>query len=401
MKYAIILPDGASDEALPQLGGRTPLEAAHIPHMDSLAREGRLGRVVTVPQGFTPGTDVGTLTLMGYDPARYWAGRAPMEATARGLSTTPDQLIFRCNFVHIADGRMKDFTAGHIGQEDGGELIAALNATVFPGERCAFHQGVSYRNLMFLAEGAGLRLECAPPHDIADQPVDLHGPRGEGHERVRAIMARAHELLADHPVNRRRRARGEAWATDIWFWGQGVQVPLPSLQSRFGLRGALITAVDILRGIGVGMGLDLIAVPGATGYIDTDYAAKGRAAVRALDDYDVVVVHVEAPDEAAHQGMADEKVKALERIDEAVLGPLLDALRARGEYRILVAPDHATLVRSKAHDALPPPFCYAGTGVGPGSGRPFSEPEAAAAGLLLDPGHTLLEAFLGRPGPGL
>jgi 2,3-bisphosphoglycerate-independent phosphoglycerate mutase len=363
--------------------------------MDSVAREGRLGRVVTIPPGFTPGTDVGTLTLMGYDPHRYWAGRAPMEATARGLATRPDELIFRCNFVHVADGRMKDFTAGHIGQEDGRELIAALNAAAFPGERCAFHQGVSYRNLMFLSDAAGLRLECAPPHDIADQEVARHWPAGEGQERVRSIMARAHELLADHPVNQRRRARGEAWATDIWFWGQGVQVPLPSLRERFGLRGALITAVDILRGIGVGMGLELIPVAGATGYIDTDYDAKGRAAVAALDDYDVVVVHVEAPDESAHQGMAEEKVKSLERIDQAVVGPLLAALRARGDYRILVAPDHATLVRNKAHDALPPPFCYAGTGVGPGSGRAFSEPEAEAEGVLLDPGHTLLEAFLG------
>jgi 2,3-bisphosphoglycerate-independent phosphoglycerate mutase len=395
MKYAIILPDGASDEALPQLGGRTPLEAAAIPNMDSVAREGRLGRVVTIPTGFAAGTDVGTLTLMGYDPARYWAGRAPMEATAQGLTSRPDQLIFRCNFVHLADARMKDFTAGHINQADANELIAALNATVFPGETCAFHPGVSYRNLMFLSDAAGLSLECAPPHDIADQLVTPNLPRGLGQERVRAIMDRARAVLAGHPVNQRRRDRGEAWATDIWFWGQGVQVPLPSLEARFGLRGALITAVDILRGIGAGMGLSMIPVAGATGYIDTDYEAKGRAAVRALEDYDLVVVHVEAPDEAAHQGMAEEKVKSLERIDQAVLGPLLAALRARGDYRVLVAPDHATLVRNKAHDALPPPFCYAGTGVGPGSGRPFSEPEALAGGWLLDPGHTLMEAFLG------
>jgi len=394
VKYVVILPDGASDEPVPELGGRTPLEAAHIPNMDSVARSGRLGRSVTIPAGFTPGTDVGTLTLMGYDPHVYYSGRAPMEATARGIDTTPDQLIFRCNFVHLAEGRMRDFTAGHVAQADAEELIAALNATAFPGERCAFHSGVSYRNLMLLGEAVGLKLECAPPHDIADQPVDCHAPRGEGNGRIRAIMDRARGVLADHPVNQRRRAMGEAWATDIWLWGQGVQVPLPGLRERYGLRGALITAVDILRGIGVGMGLDLIHVPGATGYIDTDYDAKGRAAVRALDDYDLVVVHVEAPDESAHQGMAGEKVKALERIDQAVAGPLLEALRARGDYRILVAPDHATLMRNKAHDALPPPFCYAGAGVGPGSGRPFTEAEAEATGVLVDPGHTLFEAFI-------
>jgi 2,3-bisphosphoglycerate-independent phosphoglycerate mutase len=289
---------------------------------------------------------------------------------------------------------MRDFTAGHIAQGDAEELIEALNGTSFPGETCAFHAGVSYRNLLFLAGAEHMGLDCAPPHDIADQPVERHWPRGQGQERVRAIMARAHEMLASHPVNQRRRARGEAWATDIWLWGQGIQVPLASLEERFGLRGVMITAVDILRGIAVGMGMDLIQVPGATGYIDTDYDAKGRAAVKALDDYDVVVVHVEAPDESAHQGMAEEKVKSLERIDQAVVGPLLAALEARGEYRILVAPDHATLVRNKAHDRLPPPFCYAGTGIGPGSGRGFNEAEAVATGILLDPGHTLLGEFL-------
>ncbi|MDR3672827.1 MAG: cofactor-independent phosphoglycerate mutase [Holophaga sp.] len=395
MKYAIILPDGAADERLPQLGGRTPLEAARIPNMDWVARQGRLGQVVTIPDGYTPGTDVGTLVLMGYDPHTAYSGRAPMEATAQGLSTTPDQMIFRCNFVHLADGRMRDNTAGHIAQADALELIAALNAAQFPGERCDFHAGVSYRNLMFLGDAADMELDCAPPHDIADQLVERNWPTGRGQERVRAIMDQAHRLLAEHPVNQRRRARGELWATDIWLWGQGIQTPLASLQDRFGLKGVAITAVDIIRGIAVGMGMDLIEVPGATGYIDTDYEAKGRAAVKALDDYDLVVVHVEAPDESAHQGMAEEKMKSLERIDQAVVGPVLDALRARGDYRILVAPDHATLVRNRAHDATPPPFCYAGTGVGPGSGRPFTEAEAVATGVLLDPGHALLGQFLG------
>jgi 2,3-bisphosphoglycerate-independent phosphoglycerate mutase len=395
MKYVIILPDGAADEPLAELGGRTPLEAADIPHMDAIARSGRLGRVLTIPPGFTPGTDVGTLALMGYDPHTYYSGRAPIEATARGLATTPDQLIFRCNFVHIAEGRMRDFTAGHIAQADAAELIAALNQAVFPGETCAFHAGISYRNLMFLSRSAGLELDCAPPHDIADQEVARHQPRGEGGGRLQAIMARAREILAGHPVTRRRQAAGEAWATDIWLWGQGVQVPLGSLRERFGLSGALITAVDILRGIGVGMGMDLVEVPGATGYIDTDYAGKGQAAVRALADHDLVAVHVEAPDESAHQGMAGEKVTSLERIDRLVVGPLLEALRGYGDHRILVAPDHATLVRTKGHDATPPPFCYAGTGIGPGSGRPFTEAEAERTGDYLQEGHTLLAAFLG------
>lgn len=394
MKYVIILPDGASDEPLPQLGGRTPLEAAHIPHMDAIAREGRLGRIVTIPEGFGAGTDAGTLTLMGYDPHRYHTGRAPMEALAQRLSAAPDQLIFRCNFVHLADGKMKDFTAGHIGQDDAEALISALNETAFPGERCAFHTGVSYRNLLLLSDASELKLWSQPPHDITDQPVADYWPTGAGCERIRAIMDRAVDVLADHPVNRRRRERGEAWANHIWLWGQGKPMTLDTLASRHGLTGAMITAVDIIRGIALGMGMDLIEVPGATGYIDTDYEAKGRAAVAALDRYDVVAVHVEAPDEAAHQGMAEEKTRALERIDEAIVGPLLRKLETLGDHRILIAPDHATLVRTKGHDATPPPFCYAGTGVGRASGRAFSEREAAAAGPLLNPGHGLLEQFL-------
>jgi len=396
MKFVIILPDGASDEPLPQLGGKTPLEAAHIPNMDAIARDGRLGRIVTIPEGFDAGTDAGTLTLMGYDPRLYHTGRAPMEALARQLAAAPDQLIFRCNFVHVMDGIMTDFTAGHIEQADADALIAALNQASFPGESCSFHAGVSYRNLLLVSNASTLKLRTQPPHDITDQPVAGYGPRGEGQERVQAIMDRAAEVLADHPVNRRRRERGERWATDAWLWGQGTPMRLETLESRFGLKGATITAVDILRGISVGMGMDLIEVPGATGYIDTDYDAKGRAAVAALDRYDVVAVHIEAPDEAAHQGMAEEKKISLERIDEAIVGPLLHKLRGLGDYRIVIAPDHATLVRTKGHDATPPPFCYAGTGVGPGSRRPFSEREAAATGVFLDPGCTLLDEVLGR-----
>jgi 2,3-bisphosphoglycerate-independent phosphoglycerate mutase len=394
MKYVIILPDGASDEPLPQLGGKTPLEAARTPHMDSIAREGRLGRIVTIPEGFGAGTDAGTLTLMGYDPRRYHTGRAPMEALAQQLSAAPDQLIFRCNFVNITDGKMKDFTAGHISQPDADALIAALNAAVFPGETCTFHAGVSYRNLLLVSHSSTMKLQSQPPHDITDQVVEGYWPKGDGQERVKAIMDRAAAVLADHPVNMRRREQGEDWATNIWLWGQGTPMKLETLQARYGLRGATITAVDIIRGIALGMGMDLIEVPGATGYIDTDYDAKGRAALQALDRYDVVMVHVEAPDEAAHQGMAEEKMKSLERIDEAIVGPLLAKLKTLGDYRILVAPDHATLVRTKGHHAEPPPFCYAGTGVGSGSGLGFSEREAVASGVLLDPGHGMLDQFL-------
>jgi 2,3-bisphosphoglycerate-independent phosphoglycerate mutase len=396
MKYAIILPDGAADEPLPVLAGKTPLQAAHIPHMDWVAQHGRLGRVLTVPEPFTPGTDVATLTLFGYDPRRYYSGRAPLEARARGLTATNDQLIFRCNFVTILDGRMKDFTAGHIAQDEANALVASLNQLSFPGETCAFHTGVSYRNLMLLAHAAQLKVTCAPPHDIPDQPVAGHLPGGDGQERVRAIMEQAAAVLPDHPVNLARKSRGQDPVTHIWLWGQGRPVAMETLRERHGLTGAAITGVDIIRGIAQGMGMELIHVPGATGYLDTDYAAKGRAAVEALRTHDVMVVHVEAPDEAGHLGDAREKVLALERMDEAIVGPVLDALRSHGDFRVLVAPDHPTPVATKAHSRVPPPFCYAGQGVAPPSGRRFTEEDAVATGDYVADGHTLFPQFLGR-----
>lgn len=400
MKYAIVLPDGAADEPLPQLDGRTPLEAANIPHMDWVAMHGRLGRVVTVPTGFTPGTDVATLSLLGYDPAVYYSGRAPIEAAARGLTAGPDELIFRCNFVTIEDGKMKDFTAGHIAQAEADRLIADLNELARRGEPalqgCRFHSGVSYRNLMIAGDAATMDLQCAPPHDIPNQPLAEHWPRGRGSERVRTIMARAAELLKDHEVNRVRREEGRPPVSDIWLWGQGRPKKLPAFAERFGVRGVVITGVDIIRGLAVMMGMKLIEVDGATGYIDTNYAGKGAAAVRALDEYDLVVVHVEAPDEAGHLGDPRLKVETLERVDELVVGPVLEALRRHGQWRILIAPDHPTPCTTTAHDATPPPFCFAGTAVKPSGKRAFCEKEAVAGRLMIDPGHALLHSLFRR-----
>jgi len=395
MKVAIILPDGAADQPLPQLAGRTPLEAARIPHMDWIAHHGQLGRVVTVPAGFTPGTDVATLSIFGYDPHECYAGRAPLEAAAKGLTASDDELIFRCNFVTIADGRMRDFTANHIDQDEADRLIADLNA-LFRGERRSFYAGVSYRNLLIAAGADELNVTCTPPHDIPDQPVAEHLPRGPGAAAVQEISARAARLLQNHPVNQTRRSRGRPPVTDIWLWGQGRPRRLTPFRERYGLDGVAISAVDIIRGLATTIGLRLITVSGATGYIDTNFQGKGEAAVRALHDHDLVVVHVEAPDEAGHLGDADEKVLALERVDEHIVGPVLTTLRSAPDWRILIAPDHPTPVATKAHSAEPPPFCFAGSGIPPADRLPFHESAAGGTGVLVDPGHKLMNMFLRR-----
>jgi 2,3-bisphosphoglycerate-independent phosphoglycerate mutase len=393
MKYAIVLPDGAADVPLEQLGGKTPLEAARIPHMDRVAGSGRLGRFVTIPEGFTPATDVGTLSVLGYDPHVHYTGRAPLEAAAKGLAVRPDQLIFRCNFVTILDGLMKDNTAGHIRQDEADALIAALQPELADAG-CEFHAGVTYRNLMLLAGAAQLTLRCAPPHDIIAQPVARHLPAGEGSARITGIADRARAAIAAHEVNARRRAEGRDPVTDIWLWGQGRPSVLEPFAARFGPRAAVITGVDILRGMARLMDMAILEVPGATGYIDTNYAGKGAAAVRALDEFDLIVVHVEAADESAHMGSAAEKVRALERMDEAIVGPLLERLAREPAWRVLVAVDHPTLITTRGHSAIPPLFAFAGTGIEAVERAPFTETAAEQGGYWVTPGHRLMGVFL-------
>jgi 2,3-bisphosphoglycerate-independent phosphoglycerate mutase len=393
MKFAVILPDGAHDVPLAALGGLTPLAAARHPHLDEVVRAGQIGRTVTIPAGFTPGTDVGTLSLFGYDPHVHYSGRAPIEAAAKHLAVRPDQLVFRCNFVVVREGVMRDNTGGHITQDEADALVAALQEEL-ADQGCTVVAGVTYRNLLLLDDAADLDISCAPPHDILDQPIAGHLPRGGGAARLLSLTARADAIVARHPVNARRRERGQEPISGIWLWGQGRPTQCRAFSDRFGLRAAAITAVDILRGLAVLTGMDLIEVPGATGFLDTDYDAKGRAAVAALDSWDLVIVHVEAADEAAHMGNAAEKVRALERIDEAVVGPVLARLRQFSAWRILVAADHATLTTTRGHSAIPPLFAWAGTGI-PAEGRGgFDEASAESGGLWIREGHRLMEMFL-------
>ncbi len=393
MKYVVILPDGCADEPLAELDERTPLEAANIPHMRSIAQRGRVGLVRTVPEGLAPGSDVATLSVVGYDPTQCYTGRAPLEAVAQRISLEPGELVFRCNLVTIADEIMEDFAAGHISQPEAEKLIADLEAAL-GDERIRFHAGVGYRHLMTIKDADWMRVACTPPHDLTGQPIAGYLPSGKGSDVILDLMNRSREVLADHEVNVVRRDLGESPASSIWLWGQGTMPRLAPFRKRFGVRGAAITAVDLIRGIAVSVGWKLIEVEGATGYIDTNYAGKGAAAVAALDAYDLVVVHVEAPDEAGHMGDVAAKVKALEAIDEHVAGPVLDKLATFDRWRVLCLPDHPTPIRLKTHTSDPVPFCMAGTGVICDQATTFSEQAGRDSHLLIDPGHELMEYFL-------
>ncbi len=409
MKYAIIIPDGCADEAQEALGGRTPLQAAHTPHMDRIARTGLVGRSNNVPEPLTPASDVATLSLFGYDPLMVYTGRAPLEAAAMGIALGPDDWAIRCNLVTIENEEMRDFTAGHIANDDGRALIEAvqraLGGPVQAGDpprtvgHLEFHAGVSYRNLLVYRgiEPAPFtdQTRTQPPHDIPDRPIAAHLPKGPGAPLLQNLMERSRAILADHPVNQARRTRGQRPATQIWLWGQGRAPHLKPFREVYGPHGAIISAVDLVRGVGILLGWQRIDVPGATGYLDTDYAAKGRYAVDALARHDLVCVHVEAPDEASHEGRADAKVKALEEIDRHIVGPLLDALPRHGDWRILVSPDHRTPLRTRAHAYGPVPFAIAGTGIAAKGQTSYDEVVAAASDLAFDKGHLLMRQFLG------
>ncbi|HUG91184.1 MAG TPA: cofactor-independent phosphoglycerate mutase [Planctomycetaceae bacterium] len=398
MKYALVIPDGCADEPQESLGGRTPLQAARTPHMDEIARLGLVGRAETVPAAMTPGSDVGTMSLFGYDPLVYHTGRAPIEAAAQGIELGPDDWAIRCNLVTIEDGVMRSFTAGQIPNGLAGELIELLQKDRCGDPRWKFHAGVSYRNLLIFRGRGGpapftRETATTPPHDVTDQPVESHLPKGPGADALLELMDRCVGLFAACEANQRRRARGELPATGIWLWGLGQAPSLEPFAARFGTSGAVITAVDLLRGLGRLLGWKIIRVPGATGYLDTDYAAKGQSAIDALSEVDLIVVHVEATDEASHEGDAAAKVAALERIDAEIVGPLHEFLRSRDEYRILVSPDHPTFLRTRTHSHGAVPFAMCGSGCMPDAAARYDEATASASAVCL-PGHELMPLLL-------
>ncbi|HNS19690.1 MAG TPA: cofactor-independent phosphoglycerate mutase [Sedimentisphaerales bacterium] len=391
-KYVIIVPDGAADEPLELFEGKTPLEAAHTPNMDRISVEGRQGLVQTVPDGLEPGSDVAQMSLLGYDPLRYYTGRAPIEAAARNIRLGMDDWVFRCNLVTIADGLMADHSAGHISTEEGSSLIRELQRHI-SDERISLHTGVSYRHLLVL-RGMDFDVRTYPPHDHIGKPVEKLLPRGKGADLLIQLMNQSQQLFAGHDINKVRQDLGENQVSSIWLWGQGKQARLDSFRKRYGLKGTAITAVDLVRGLAKLVGFDLITVPGATGFLDTNYEGKGQAAIQAIDEYDLVFVHVEAPDEAGHEGNAEAKKQAIEQVDKYVVGPVLEALSRHENWRILVLPDHPTPVKSGAHSADAVPFAMAGTGITGVLHAAFSESNAAKAGLRIEKGCELMEYFL-------
>jgi 2,3-bisphosphoglycerate-independent phosphoglycerate mutase len=410
MKYVIIHGDGMADWPCEELGGRTPLEAARSPNMDLIATRGRLGLVATIPAGMPPGSDVGTMTILGYDPARYHTGRAPIEAASQGISLGPDDVVFRMNLVSLqagADGQlvMHDFTSGHIGSGEAAEIVATIGREL-AGDGIEFFNGVSYRHLM-VWRGGPTRMQLTPPHDITDKPVESYLPTGEGAERLTAIMRRSAEVLADHPVNRKRRDEGKAVATSVWLWGQGTRPAIPMLNARFGIDGSVISAVDLVNGLGRLAGLKVITVPGATGFLDTDYGAKARFGLESLKHNDFLLLHIEAPDEAGHMGRPDLKVEALEQIDQLILGPMLQELPALGDFTLLLMPDHSTPSKLKTHSNEPVPFAIVKSselnrgreGSGGQSARRYTEVEAARTGVLVSAGYRLIEVLFGADLP--
>jgi 2,3-bisphosphoglycerate-independent phosphoglycerate mutase len=394
MKYAIIIPDGAADEPLAELGGKTPLEAANTPNMDRIAIEGRQGLARTVPEGFESGSDVATMTLLGYDPRKYHTGRAPLEAAAQQIPLSPTDWVFRCNLVTVVDGIMKDHSAGGIGNAEAQRLLADLKRSIdLPGFE--FHNGVSYRNLLVYRGIEEFDVVTKPPHEIPEEPIVKYLPRGRGSETLRRIMSHSAELFANHEINDVRAQTGLNPATQVWLWGQGHAPNLPKFKERFGIeRGCMITGVDLLRGLAVLLGWDIREVEGMTSFHDTDYAGQGEATARMIDEYDLVFSHIEAPDEASHQADWKTKIAAIEHIDKYVVGPVLTKLQTFPEWRILVMPDHPTNIATRKHGYAPSPFAMAGTKVRSRLDAPYSERNAAASDLKIERGHDLMEYFL-------
>lgn len=399
MKYIIVVGDGMADYNLPELDNKTPLQYAHTPNMDNLVLQGEIGLVKTVPKGFAPGSDVANLSVMGYAPEKYYTGRSPLEAVSMGVELSDEDVAFRCNLVTLSgetnykDKQMVDYSAGEITSEEAQEIIRAVESKLST-EEIHFYPGISYRHLM-VWRGGPVNIELTPPHDISGRVVEEYLPKGADGDSLLQIMQKSYSLLQDHPVNKKRMEKGLSLASSVWLWGQGKKPALPLFKDLYQMEGAVISAVDLIMGIGICAGLQVIQVPGATGNIHTNFKGKAEAALGALKDgADFVYLHVEAPDEAGHQGDIDVKVRAIEEIDKNVLGIILEGLKDLDDYRIMVLPDHPTPISIRTHTAEPVPFTIAGkNNTGKGFNN-YNEESAKAAGILIEDGPALMRRFL-------
>jgi len=402
VKYIILQGDGMADYPLESLGGKTPLEAARTPNMDWLAVYGVFGIAHVIPEGFPPGSDVGNMSIMGYDPTVYHTGRSPLEAASMGVALGPNDIAFRCNLVTLQgsgnETTMEDFTAGHISSEEAAEIIRDIDRKL-GGQGIEFFPGVSYRHLMVWRAGKE-RMQTTPPHDITDRKVASYMPSGEGADRLVNLMEASQPLLAAHPVNRKRAEKGQRPASSIWLWGQGRAPALPSLTERFGIKGGVISAVDIINGLGVYAGLERVYVPGITGFLDTNYKGKGEYAVRSLAKNDLVFVHVEATDEAGHMGDVEAKIQAIENFDEKVVGTVLEGMAHRKDWRVLLMPDHPTAIALKTHVAEPVPFVlFSAEERKNNAGLGYNEKDALTTGVVVKQAFKLMEALIERRQP--
>lgn len=358
MKYVVLIGDGMAGRPLKELGFKTCLQKARTPNMDRLAAEGEAGKVRTVPKGFDPGSDVANLSILGYDPARYYSGRAPLEAAYQGIKLGPKDVAFRCNLVNLvfkgSHAVMNDYSAGHITTNESRALIKEIDKKLGSKE-ISFYPGVSYRHLMVWKNGKE-KIKCTPPHDMTGKRIDKYLSKGKGAEVLQKLKNEAVGILLANPVNKDRIKRGLPPANSLWFWGQGKKLSIPKFRDKYKLKGALISAVDLTKGLGICAGFDVLNVKGATGYIDTNYDGKANAALRALDKHDLVYVHVEAPDEAGHNGNIGNKIRAIEDFDSKVVGRIMKGMKRFKEYSILLMPDHATPIRAMTHTDEPVPF---------------------------------------------
>jgi len=360
MKYVVIIGDGMADRPIKELEGKTPLQKAFTPNMDRLVQEGIVGKVRTIPQGFYPGSDVANLSILGYNPLEFYTGRAPLEAASIGIRLKEDDVPFRCNLVTLKYDKykkkaiMEDYSSGHITTGEARELIYEINNKLGT-EDIRFYPGVSYRHLMVWA-GGSVNVECIPPHDIIGKDIADYLPIGEGEDVIRKIMFKSTEVLERHPINRERLRKGEKPANSIWLWGQGKKPSFPTFRQKYSIDGALVSAVDLTKGIGIYAGFEILEVPGTTGYLDTNYLGKAEESLKALKRVDLSYIHVEAPDEAGHSGNYRDKIKAIEDFDALVVGTVMRGLEKFKEYRVLLMPDHSTPIEIRTHTDEPVPF---------------------------------------------